>query len=63
MEANLVIIAVEHQELRHSLRRVLSDRIERMLFADDAQSLLDTLALFSFLKGFLLLRENHFNWF
>ena len=45
MEANLVIIAVEHQELRHSLRRVLSDRIERMLFADDAQSLLDTLAL------------------
>ena len=45
MEANLVIIAVEHQDLRHSLRRVLSDRVERMIFADDAKSLLDTLAL------------------
>ena len=40
----LVIIAVEHQELRHSLRRLIGDHFERMLFADDYQSLVDTIS-------------------
>ncbi|MFT5041675.1 MAG: DNA-binding NarL/FixJ family response regulator [Verrucomicrobiales bacterium] len=42
--SQLVIIAVEHQELRHSLRRLIGDQFERMIFADDYQSLVDTIS-------------------
>lgn len=38
----LVIIGVEHQELRHSLRRLIADMFDRLIFADDFQSLIDT---------------------
>ena len=45
MEKNysLVIIALAHQDLRHSLRRFVEPSFERMIFADDHQSLIDTI--------------------
>ncbi len=43
----LVIIAVAHQELRHSLRRLIGDCFDHMIFADDYKSLVDTLAVTS----------------